>query len=276
MVRDMKRVSGVSELLWFCGAVVLLTAARPLSAEPGAAAVAGFGAYTRGVESRLARQHAGAAGFVAAAPGESAAALAARLRGGGFAIERLTPGPGEVVAGGLVHHWRATAFAPGATAEDFERLLRDFGAYPRNFAPEVVQTRVLAESGDHAATLMRVRQKHGITVVMDTAYDVMFARLDAGHRYSISRSTRIAEIAGAGTPGEHALGPGDEHGFLWRLNTYWTYEECAGGLLLQVEAVSLTRDVPAGMGWAVRPFLESIPRESLEFTLGAAVRALRR
>ena len=47
--------------------------------------------------------------------------------------------------------------------------------------------------------MMRVRQKHVITVVMDTAYDVTFARLDVQHGYSISRSTRIAEIDAPGT-----------------------------------------------------------------------------
>ena len=69
--------------------------------------------------------------------------------------------------------------------------------------------------------------------------------------------------------------PSEEHGFLWRLNTYWSYEERDGGLYMQVESVSLTRAIPTGLGWAVGPFVESVPRESLEFTLRAACNALR-
>ena len=72
---------------------------------------------------------------------------------------------------------------------------------------------------------MRVRQRHVITVVMDTTYDVTFGQLDARHGFSISKSTRIAEIDSAGTDAERALNASEEHGFLWRLNTYWSYEE---------------------------------------------------
>jgi hypothetical protein len=111
---------------------------------------------------------------------------------------------------------------------------------------------------------------------MNTAYAIDFVPLDPHHGYSTSRSTRIDEIADPGTPAEHALSPAQEHGFLWRLNTYWTWEERDGGLYLQIETVSLTRAVPTGLGWAIRPYIESIPRESMEFTLTSAINAIRK
>ena len=46
------------------------------------------------------------------------------------------------------------------------------------------------------------------------------------------------------------------------------------GVFVECEAVSLTRDIPAGLGWLIGPFIESIPRESLEFTLQATRRAV--
>jgi galactose mutarotase-like enzyme len=115
-----------------------------------------------------------------------------------------------------------------------------------------------------------------ITVVMDTAYDVAFGRLDAQHGHSRSRSTRISEIDSAGTSKERVLGPDEEHGFLWRQNIYWSYEERDGGLYMQIESVSLTRSIPTGLGWIVGPFVESVPRDSLEFTLQAVRNALRK
>ena len=75
---------------------------------------------------------------------------------------------------------------------------------------------------------------------------------------------------------ERTLSANEEHGYLWRMNTYWSYEERDGGLYLQIEAVSLTRSIPHGLGWAVRPYIESIPRESLEFTLRSACNGLRK
>jgi hypothetical protein len=32
---------------------------------------------------------------------------------------------------------------------------------------------------------------------------------------------------------------------------------------VQLEAISLTRDFPDGLGWLIRPFVTSIPSESL-------------
>ena len=191
-------------------------------------------------------------------------------------IEKLTP-PGEAgFSGAMLHHWRGTAFAPGATAADFDRLLRDFNAYPKHYAPQVISTQVLAQSRDDYRVKMRVRQKHVITVVIDTTYDVTFGRAGARSGFSNSRSTRIGEVSAAGTAHERELSPSEEHGFLWRLNTYWSYQERDGGLYMQIESVSLTRSIPTGLGWVIGPFVESVPRESLEFTLKATRDALRK
>jgi len=259
-----------------CGLLFLLDAPRRLMAEPPPAAVSAFNAYTRAVESRLAQQHRSPSPFLAPAAPDAPAADA-RLRQGDLLIERVTEHASTTdFSGALLHHWRGTAFAPGATASDFQRLMRDFNSYPQHFSPQVLQAKVLTESGNRMQASMRIRQHHVITVVMDATYDVSFGQLDVEHGYSISQSTRIAEIDAPGTATEHALTASEEHGFLWRLNTYWSYEERDGGLYLQIEAVSLTRSIPRGLGWVVRPYVESIPRESLEFTLRSACNALRK
>lgn len=250
-------------------AILLAGLTRSAFAGPTAAADASFNSYVAGVESRLAQQHRGANAFLAPEDRD-------RLRKGELIIEKLAPPSPAGFPGALLHHWRGTAFAPGATAADFERLMRNFGTYPQRYAPQVVQTRVLSQQGDHYQVLMRVKQHHVITVVMDTQYDVTFAQLDAQYGYSLSRSTRVSEISSPGTANERALSPGEDHGFLWRLNTYWSYEERDGGLYMQIESVSLTRSIPTGLGWAIGPFVESVPRESLEFTLRSTCNALRK
>ena len=243
-----------------------------VGAEPSPAAVSAFDAYIRTVETRLARQHRSQGDFLAlAAP---AAEAEARLRRGDLLLEQLTPAGGVELPGALLHHWRGTAFAPGATATDFERLMRNFNAYPQYFGPEVIRAAALPSAHGHLQAWMRVRQRQVITVVMDSTYDVNFGQLDVRHGYSISQSTRIAEIDSPGTGNERVLSSDEEHGFLWRLNTYWSYEERDGGLYMQIESVSLTRSIPTGLGWVVRPFVESVPRESLEFTLRSACKAL--
>ena len=253
---------------------VFATAPGQVAGEPAPAAIAAFNTYFGVVESRLAQQHRSQNGFLA--PVASGPENEMRLRRGELIVEKLTPATGAELPGAMLHHWRGTAFAPGAKAADFERLMKDFNAYPQHFSPQVVQAKILTQQGDHFQASMRVRQKHVITVVMDTSYDITFGRLDALHGYSISRSTRIAEIDSPGTSRERALNSGEEHGFLWRLNTYWSYEERDGGLYMQIESVSLTRSITTGLGWAIGPFVESVPRESLEFTLRSTCNALRR
>jgi len=275
-MRDMKRlVTHSRKISALCGLLILLESPRSVMAEPTPAAVATFNSYSKAVEARLVQQHRSANAFLAPAASDPKGAET-RLRQGELVIEQLTPATGADFSGALLHHWRGTAFAPGAKAADFERLMRDFSAYPQHFSPEVLHARVITQSGDRMQASMRVRQRHVITVVMDTAYDITFGQLDRAHGYSLSESTRIDEIAGAGSGAERALKANEEHGFLWRLNTYWSYEERDGGLYLQIEAVSLTRAIPTGLGWAIRPYVESIPRESLEFTLRSACSAIKK
>jgi hypothetical protein len=271
----MKRRFSRERVVSVAGWLMLVAAGcRHSVAEAPAAAVSSFNIYIAALESRLDRQHGSVQEFLADA--DARPETDAKLRRGELVIEELTPPGGKELPGTLLHHWRGTAFTPGATAADFERLMRDFSDYPQHFAPQVMRASVTAEQGGRVQAVMRVRQKHVITVVMDTAYDVSFGRLDAQHRYSISRSTRIAEIEAPETATERVMTAKEEHGFLWRLNTYWSCEERDGGLYMQVESVTLTRAIPAGLGRAVRPFVESVPRDSLEFTLRSTRAALRK
>jgi len=274
LISNSPTLSGAFSLCCVSIGLVFLAGAGRAIAEPTPAAFAAYNSYVGVVETRLAKQHRSQNGFVAA--GSSASQDELRLRRGELIVEQLTPATGVDLPGAMLHHWRGAAYVAGAKVADFERLTRNFNAYPIYFSPQVVEAKVLSGEGDRLKATMRVRQRHVITVVMDTAYDVVFGRFDARHGYSMSRSTRIAEIEGAGTSDERALSSSQEHGFLWRQNTYWSYEERDGGLTMQIESISLTRSIPTGLGWAVGPFVESVPRESLEFTLRSVCNALRK
>lgn len=267
MVQRMKRERKDNSKIWAACAMLATCVIMPnrALAEPGAAAVVAYNSYISAVESRLARQHQSMNGYLAQADWM-------RLRQGERIVEEMSRAGGKPLPDALLHDWRGTAFVPGARAVDFERVMRDFADYPHRYGPQVESARVLSHNGDHYQVKMRVRQQQILTVVMDTTYDVTFGRQDANRGYSISRSTRIAEIDAPDTARER---PSEDHGFLWRLNTYWSYEERDGGLYVQIESVSLTRSIPIGLVWAITPFLETVPRESLEFTLRSTCNALR-
>ena len=239
---------------------------------PSPAATAWFAAYTHALEARLDQQHEVASEFI---PGLANPAIMARLRKGKPIVEDKTP-PDQRVDGALLHDWRGTMFVPGATAADCERLLKDYSAYPKDYAPEILSAAIINHHSNRYNVKIRLQQKHVITVVLDTTYDVVFKQLDAQHGYSMSRSTRVAEIADPGTPEEHSLPVAEEHGFLWRVNVYWSWEQRDGGVYLRMETVTLTRAVPNGLGWLMGSYLKKAPRDSLEFTLRATRKVLRR
>jgi hypothetical protein len=63
--------------------------------------------------------------------------------------------------------------------------------------------------------------------------------------------------------------------FTWaRINSCQKFEEKHGGVFIECESISLTRDIPTGLGWLIKPFVTSIPRKSLEMTMGSTQAAL--
>ena len=85
---------------------------------------------------------------------------------------------------------------------------------------------------------------------------------------------RIAEVENAGKSDEREKTPEDDGGYLWRMETWWRMQEGDGGVYVQSEVASLTRDIPEGFGWLIKPFIRSIPRETLKFTLEATRKAV--
>ena len=196
-----------------------------------------------------------------------------RLRQGEVVIEKHGETPSQI-PGGLIHDWVGTVLIPKVTVARVLALVQDYDHSTRYYSPDVVQSRLVSRQGDDFQVSMRLLKKKVVTVVLDTEYDVDYGRLDAAHQFSLSRSTRVSEIVDPGEPNERPLVAGHDHGFMWRLNSYWAFEQVPDGVLVECEAISLTRDIPTGLGWMIGPFVNSIPRESLQFTLSATRAAL--
>jgi hypothetical protein len=153
-------------------------------------------------------------------------------------------------------------------------VVQDYEHASQYYGPDVAKSRLLERSGNDFRVLLRLKQVHIVTVVLDSEYSVHYTFPDATHALSRSYSTRIAEVENAGEAQERDMPVGDDDGFLWRLYSYWRFYQSPEGVFVQCTAISLTRNVPAGFGWLVRPFLETIPRDSLRFTLEATRNAL--
>ena len=167
------------------------------------------------------------------------------------------------VPDGMVHHWMATVFVPGVTLQQTLALMQDFERHTEIYKADVIKAKVLNHKGDDFQLYLRLHRKTVVTVVYDTQFDIHFFPVDKTREYSRHCATRIVEVENAGRADEHQDTVGNDRGFLWRLNTYWRYQEKNGGVYIQIEFITLSRTVPAVFAWLVNPYIKSIPHEYL-------------
>jgi hypothetical protein len=241
--------------------------ASVMAAELQSQTVAAFDRYVRATESRL---KSGPFLWVDGLPAASRSDALALMKGGMLFIDapRSLEGGREIdVPGGLIHHWVGTVFVPGAALPQALAILQDYDRHERIYAPVVARSKLLSHEGERFRFFLRFKMKKVITVVVNSEHEARFASAAADRAEGWIHSTRIAEVENPDEPGEREKPMGQDAGYMWRLNTYWRLLSRDGGLYIQCESVSLTRGIPVGLGWVVGPFVTSIPKESLTFTL---------
>lgn len=242
---------------WF--ALGALLVCRLGASELKPATMEAFDRYIQQTEQRLDARK----GFLWA---DESAERARLVREGQIVVEPFGPKATVAVPDGLIHDWVGSVFIPGATLEKTLASMQDYD-HKEAYRPEVMQSRILSRDGQNFRVFMRLLKKKVITVVLDTEHEVHYFPVDKTRWRSRSRTTKVAEVDHAGKSNESAKIPGTGQGFLWQLYTYWRFEERDGGTWVECEAVSLTRDVPTGLGWVVNPVIQDLPKESLVNTL---------
>lgn len=171
------------------------------------------------------------------------------------------------IPSGLIHHWVGVIFIPKSTLSETEAVLNDYANEPEIYKPEVRRAKLIERNGNESKICIQLYNKSIVTVVLNECSDVMETHIGSTRIQSISRSTRIVEVADPGSPDEHERADGNDHGYMWRLNSYWRLEEKEGGVYVQNESITLTRTVPALLAWLIDPLTKSIPRDVLSHLL---------
>ena len=252
---------------WIAAAAFLVLPAAATQLKPDTAAA--FDQYIRQTEEHLDARK----GQLWA---DEAPERAERGRTGEVVVQPFHAKPLVNIKDGLIHDWIGTIFLKGVTLERTLGLMQDYDNHERYYRPEVVDARILSHEGNRYRVFMRLLKKQIITVVLDTEHDVEYEHIEGKKWRSASRSSRIAEVENAGKPDEKVLPPGTGQGFLWKLNSYWRFQERDGGTWIECRAISLTRDIPTGLGWLIEPVIRNLPRDSLQHTLEATRAALMR
>jgi hypothetical protein len=243
--------------------------AKPVQLKPQT--LAAFGAYVHEAETKMELTERGIGTFLWS---DINTDRTHQLREGKVVAESWSGRARLKVTDGLIHDWIAAAFIPDRTIQDVLAIIQDYDNHKSIYKPDVIDSRLIRRDGNDFQIYLRLLKKKIITVVLDTDHEVHYRAIDRTRWVCRSCTTRIAEVENAGRQDERVLQPDSGYGFLWRLYSYWRFEERDAGVVVECRALSLTRDVPFGLGWAIEPIIQKLPKESLVNTLEATRRAL--
>lgn len=230
-----------------------------------------FLSYTREAEAGMEATFDGRAPFLWS---DENADRASRVRNGEI-LARLWSGQSPLhITDGLIHDWVGAASIPGTSIAETLARVQDYDNHKNIYKPEVMDSRLISHHGNDYTIYLRLLKKKVITVVLDTDHDVQYRQVRDDQWFCRSYTTRIAEVDDAGTAKERSYPPDTGYGFLWRLYSYWKFMGEGDTVIVECRAISLSRDVPLGLGWIIEPIIKNLPRESLVNTLKATRRAV--
>ena len=102
-----------------------------------------------------------------------------------------------------------------------------------------------------------------LKTVLDADYQSTNVRLDEGRFYSVSRTTRVQEIEDYGRSSQHRMPEGQGGGYIWKLFSIGRLAQRDGGVYIEIEAIALSRDIPAAVRFIVDPIVRSVSRSAL-------------
>ena len=226
--------------------------------------VAEFDDYARKIEQQLSRRWEGPEPFLSISdtgPGRGS------VLKGDLLIRPGSPENPVPVSDGLIHDWLGAVFIPNTSMQKVIGILEDFNQHS-NLYPEVIKSRLLRRNGNDLTGYWRLQRKPQlIPVAFDVEQEAYYREIAPGKWTCRAYAKKISEVDNPGKSGEKILPPGEGQGFLWRLYAYWSLEATNNGVLAECRTLSLSRNIPAGLSWAIKPFIQSLPRESLTSTL---------
>ena len=250
--------------------VALLRPAAPLrAADLKPATATAYEQYVQAAEAQIARRRAaGRPLYIDNLPANERAKALAEIKRGDIHTApvdvRDENGKALDIPDGMVHHWVGTAFIPRATLDDTMGVMFNYERYRDTYKPEIVESRLLSRGDGDLKVYMRLQKKTSwVSVTLDCDFDVDYRRADERHAYSETRAIRIQQVENAGRPDEHKDPIGHDSGYVWGINTFWSVEQEADGVIIEWESVTLSREIPFLLRWAARPYIAHVARETV-------------
>jgi hypothetical protein len=246
--------------------VVLLGAAPLANAiELQSATLAAWQDYTRGAMLRMQSRLDANEPFLWI---DESADRAQRVRRGETVVAPLVDNGRQPVPHGLIHHWIGAVFVPGATMAGFLAVVQDYDRYSEIYKPVVAESKSLAANGNNQAfSMIWQRRVLFINAAIQGWFRAHEGLVDSYRGYNIVDATRIQQIEHHRQASERLLPPDTGDGFMWRIQSIIRFEQRDGGVYLEIEAMTLSRDIPTSLRWLVAPVIRRLSINSLVTTL---------
>ena len=266
-----------------CPVFVLIWAFAFIFAQPSRAAelnpetVRAWDQYVQWADARVKSQTSDPKVFLIqnTLPPDERAALQRQLAAGEIISRRMPditpPGIKFHVPSGEIHHWWGSVLIRNVTLGQLIQFLQDYDHHGGKFS-DVERSRLLSKDDNHYRIFMRLRRsKAFVTAYYNTEQECYYTFYDSTKAFSRSVATKIAELENPGTPSEHEKIPGNDRGFLWRLVSWWRFEQIGSDAVIELESASLSRDIPAMIKFipGISSYIRSTPRETLESVLAS-------
>ena len=240
--------------------------------------IAAWNAYIEATERRIAGELAADGRFLGLDFAEEPAAARRAVLAGEVPIEKVETRAGDGgrirIPKGTIHHWRGSVLIPDVALADVLHSLI-FDVEPTELQGDVAESRLIERDGDRLHVFLRLERREVVTADYNTEHRIAYTRHRPDAASSRSIAVRIAELEDAGSPDEREKPIGRDRGFLWRLRTYWRYQQVDEGVIAECETISLSRGIPRLLGWMVRPIANRAVRGVLHETLTSMSRVLR-
>ena len=211
--------------------------AKPVQLKPQT--VGAFDGYIREAEARMDQKPHGKGPFL----WSDVSSERAQLVRGGQVVAQFWANEGPVkVPSGSIHDWIGAAFIPATNLKKTLALVQDYDNHKSIYKPEVIASRLVSHRGNDFQIYLRLLKKKIMTVVLDTDHDVHYRSQDRTRWTCRSYTTRIAEVENAGSSKETVLPPDTGYGFLWRLYSYWRFQERESGVYIECRAIGAGMD----------------------------------
>jgi hypothetical protein len=170
------------------------------------------------------------------------------------------------VPDGLINHWRGSIFIPGVTLNFVLSRIQNPAAEDTK-QEDVLESRVLERTPEQLKLYLKLQRSSIVTVVYNTEHLVQYKSSGKDRASSRSIATKIVEVERLSGNREKEKPEGHDRGFLWKMNSYWRYQQVDGGVIVELESMTLSRSIPALLKPIAGPIINRIASESMERTL---------